>query len=196
MGHYVLQWFNDYSRAVSAMAAVITATIAVITLIRTSSDSRSRSQPAVIAEIRRAPDADTSFDLVIRNAGPTIARDVQVTFDPPLELPDGQPEDHYALQWIIKRYEKIIPMLAPGQELSNTWWFGAAVDGSIQNVEPTPDQVLVRIRYRGRKRRWRTDEFPLDMDAHTRGTTTTSSSSFKGRLHSIDQAINMIANKL
>lgn len=190
----VLQVFNDYSRAISAMAATITAAIAIITLIRASNDSRLRSQPVVIAEIRRAPDADTSFDLVVRNTGPTIARDVRVTFDPPLVLPDEEPEEHYATLWIIKRYEHAIPMLAPGQELSNTWWFGAAREGEIVNVEPTPDRVLVRISYRGRGRRRKSDEFPLDMNAHTRGTSTTSSSSFKGRLRSIDSALNKIAN--
>ena len=192
----VLGWFDDHGGGVSALAAIVTAAIAIVSLVSAASDSRSRSQPVVLAEIRRAPDADTSFDLVVRNAGPTVARDVSVSFEPPLELPAGEPPETYALLWIIKRYEKVIPMLAPGQELSNTWWFGAAREGEIQNIEPTPDRVLIVVRYRGRGRRWRTEQFPIDMDAHTRGTSTTSSSSFKGRLKSIDQAINRIADSM
>lgn len=192
----LLHWFDQHGGGVSALAAIATAVIAIVALISTASDSRSRTQPVVVAEIRPAPHADTVFDLVIRNTGSTVARDLHVSFKPNLVIPDDKPDHAYALEWVVDRYAKPIPTLAPNQELSNTWWFGAYLGNEISNVEPTPDEVVVHVRYRGRGRGWLTDAFPLHMDPWIRATTSTSTSSTKGRLQSVDESLKTIARTL
>ncbi|MBB1197789.1 MULTISPECIES: hypothetical protein [Curtobacterium] len=181
----------------SALAAIGTAIIAIVTLVSTGLDSRSRTQPVVLAELRYAKNSDTTIDFVVRNLGPTVARDVLVEFDPPLEVPKIEPTGAgRPTSYIVKRYEKPIAMLAPGQELSNTWWYGVEQGAQRVNAEPTPDQVTIRIRYRGRGWRWIKETYPIDVDIMTLATSTESSSSTKGRIGSIEKSLKTIAQVL
>jgi hypothetical protein len=195
MWHDVLVWFDHHGAGVGAIAAVVTGIVAIWSLASATRDSRRRTQPNVIAEIRRAPDSDTSFDFVLRNAGPTVARDIIVTFDPDIVIPEDRQHESLATEWLIKRYRRPIPMLAPGQELSNTYWLGVAKGDKRVNGEPTPDNVSVSVRYRGVGRGWLRGTFVIDIDIITLGTSTTSSDSFKGRLRSIDESLRVIAQQ-
>jgi hypothetical protein len=49
---------------------------------------RDSHQPYVWVDFRPDPATRQMVRLVIRNEGPTVAEDVQVTFDPPLQSPD------------------------------------------------------------------------------------------------------------
>lgn len=51
----------------SALAAILTAAIAVIALSRTARDSHDRSRPVVLAYFRAAEHNDRAFDFVVRN---------------------------------------------------------------------------------------------------------------------------------
>jgi len=77
----MLAWLNENGAAVSTLMAIATAIVAVLALRQTARDSADRSRPMVLAEFRRAVNSDRTVDLVIRNAGASMARDVHVTFD-------------------------------------------------------------------------------------------------------------------
>ena len=137
-------WINEYGSAIGAVAGVVAALVAIIALISAALDSKARSQPMIAAEFRPAVDSDSSIDFIITNLGPTPARDITVTFNPPIVIPDDS--DRLLAPYLVKRYERPIPVLNPGQILSNTWWAGRAGTGNeLTNHEPTPDEVLSLI---------------------------------------------------
>lgn len=85
--------------------------------MRADQDSKDRSRPYVLAELRHAEHSDTVLDFVIRNADASMARDVLVTFHPPLTVPpDFGPN---VTEHVISRYGQALPCLAPGQALRN-----------------------------------------------------------------------------
>src|SRR5674476_1568029 len=107
------QWLVNNGSGLAALAAVGTAAIAIVALRSTAADSRDRSRPYVLAELSLATDSDTSIDIVIRNAGLSVARNVHVRFDPVLVVPgDGR---RYVTEYTVRRYATPIPTLAPGQ---------------------------------------------------------------------------------
>jgi hypothetical protein len=101
----------------------------------------------VAAELRSAPHARGIQLLAIRNYGPSLARNVQVSFDPP--IPDPTPEQMPSITPFLKRrYAEPIPVLTPGVELDNIWFSGVLnTSGQWENAEPTPDRCIVTIAY-------------------------------------------------
>lgn len=188
-------WINEYGTAIGAVAGVVAALVAIIALISAAWDSKARSQPMIAAEFRAAPDSDSSIEFVISNLGATPARDVQVTFTPPIEIPEDS--EHLMSPYLVTRYERPIPVLNPGQQLSNTWWAGK-VDSSNEytNAEPTPDEVTVRISYKGLGWRHIHDSFDLTIETVTLTTSRVSSTSTKGRLRTIDESLRKIQSHL
>ena len=193
----VWQWVSTWNGAVTALATVITAAFAAFALIRATHDSRDRSRPYVIAEFRHAEHSDTALDLQIRNAGASMARDVTVTFDPPLSVPEGFGPN--VTVHTMRRYQAPLPCLAPSQTLRNVWWSGRTGAGNkLVNAEPTPNQVTITVTYRGDRRRWRpyVDQFPLDTQVMLDETYSTSSTSIKGRLKTIDMSLGAASTAL
>jgi hypothetical protein len=188
-------WINDYGAGIGAIATIATAIIAIIAVLATSSDSRARSQPMVAAEFRTAPDSDTTIEFVITNLGPTQARDVVVSFDPPIVIPEGA-EAHSA-PYLLKRYARPIPVLNPGQLLSNTWYSARDLGGAdLENSEPTPDNVRVSVSYRGLGVRRIRDSFDLTVEIVALTTFSVSSTSYRGRLKTIDASLKKIGEHL
>ncbi|XKK40761.1 hypothetical protein HFP72_09835 [Nocardiopsis sp. ARC36] len=100
--------------------------------------------------------------LVIENLGQSVARSLEVDFDPPLPeyetTDDGQPG--VVAPFLRKRYSRPIAMIAPGQRLKNIYFYIASgVDG---NVEPVPDQFTVSVLYTDDHGKPYKDSFPLD----------------------------------
>jgi len=190
------QWVQDFSGAVTALAAIATAAFAVWAIFNGGRDSRDRTRPMVIAEFTFARDSDTTVDLVIRNAGVSMARQLSVTFDPRLVLPPGS--DRRITNHLIRRYESTLSGLAPGQQLRNIWWAGGMVAGSndLQNSEPTPDQVTVSVAYSDDRNRAYTDSFSLDVRDLLRETYSVSSTSIKGRLETINASLKTTGKAL
>lgn len=187
-------WLNVNGGGLGALAGVATAVVAVVALTRTTNDSRARSRPMVTAELKLAPDSDTSMILAIENRGPTPARNVKVTFDPP--LPTDAPE-HSSATYMVRRYSKPLPVLNPGQALTNTWWSGRATSGpELENAEPTPDEVTVTIEYDGVGRKRLVDVYPLHVDTVALTTQTISSTSFKGRMKTIAEKLSRVADEM
>ena len=189
------EWVNDYGTGLGALAAVAAALIAVVALSSTARDSRTRTQPMVTADFRPPAHSDSAIELVVTNLGPTPARDVLVTFDPPLEMPGDT--SRLMAPYLVKRYANPIKILNPGQVLSNTWWAGEAGPGNeLVNREPTPDQVTVHVEYSGIGRRRLSDSFSLTIETVSLTTYNVSSTSLKGRLKTINASLSSIATHL
>lgn len=186
------EWLNVNGTGMSALAAVVTAMIAVLALGQTARDSRERSRPMMVAEFQLAANNDSAVDFVVRNAGPSIAHNVSVTFTPALVVPDDG--DRYVTPSLIRRYESAIDTFAPGQEFRNVWWSGRDKGGpDLQNHEPTPDDVEVTITYGGIGQQVYRESFRLHVNSILMTTRSTSSTSVPGRLAGIHTSLAAIA---
>ncbi|MDX3027461.1 hypothetical protein [Streptomyces scabiei] len=106
--------FNQARHAkTEAQAAVEQAAIARRQLEQTEKAHREQNEPYVIVDIQ--PDAPGSglLVLVIENIGPTIARDVTISVNPPLTSASG---DNLA-ERLRTGLSRTIPMLPPGRRL-------------------------------------------------------------------------------
>lgn len=158
--------------ALGAGAAIVAAIIGLRSLLRAARDSRDRSRPVMIAQLDRHPDSDMHLRLTIENVGASLARDVQVTFDP--ELPDtSTPQWRYGA-YFRRMFADSIRTFGPGQELSNPWW-------THQDVA-APDTCTVSFRYRDAQGRAYSDEFVIAIAPYRELLTVTSSGSLLGRI--------------
>lgn len=189
-------WAVANGAGLSATAAAITAIIAVVTLIRASNDSRARTRPIVMAAFESEPHADRdAYALVVRNVGPTSARDLSVSFEPalvaaPVLYGSNAPETY--LRYIVERFLKPIPVLAPGQVIRPLWACFVASSEGRQNEIKTPDDVIVTIRYRGSSRKMYEDVYPLLALTITRNVSIISSESIRGAVNRIAKAAEQI----
>lgn len=182
--HDFWNWINYYGSGLSALFALVAAAIAVWGIVRATTDSRSKSQPSVSASIQSSLRSLTTLDLVIRNDGPTTARDLTVEFFPPLEQRDDQATWQSHVEDIVKRYKTPIPTLTPGSEMRNAWWqpdYQRTEDdeGNLRNIFGLQDVTKVVVKYQGIKKNIR-EEFVLNMEKHFLESQTTSSDSLYG----------------
>lgn len=158
-----------------ALAAWVAAGVGIWTLLAARRDSRSRTRPMVAAELREAPYVRAFQILVIRNHGPSVAFDVQVTFDPP--IPDPEDPARSGTPTLKRRYAQPIPALTPGMELDNIW-FAASPDGTgWKNDEPTPDRCEITIVCRDAEGQRYSDTYVIDTDILRARTHVESSTS-------------------
>src|SRR5665811_1804934 len=113
---------------VAAGAAVTAATSGVRTLGQNRRDSKARSRPMVAAELREVQYVKGTQILVVRNYGPSIARNVRVSFDP--EIPDPEDPSTSMTPFLKRRYANALPVLTPGVELDNIYFSGQPEGGS------------------------------------------------------------------
>jgi hypothetical protein len=189
------EWINDHGDGLSAMAAIATGVIAITALRASARDSADRSRPVVVAEFQLATESDTSTDLVIRNDGATVARNLRVSFD--RDIITGDPDKDRGASSIQQRYSRVIGVLSPKQELRNTWWFGASVAGSdrLQNLNPTPDEVVITLKYEDLGGVPYQDEFDLHVDVMLHSTHSFSSTSVRGQLKTMAQALKKMSER-
>ena len=95
------------------------------------------------------------LDLVVKNVGPTMARDVRIAFDPPiqstreLDVPIAE----------LKMLREGIPTLAPGKEHRMHFAFGPD-----HYKSDLPDSFRARVRYSDQRgRRWFDELMDLDL---------------------------------
>ncbi|WP_091675880.1 hypothetical protein [Amycolatopsis marina] len=105
--------------ALMAVAVIITAFIAGHTLKATREDSRAKTRPIMVAELRRELLSEGTTLIVLKNLGASIAKNVNVGIEPP--PPDDLDElpDDNMMKWIYERYATPITTWAPGWTLSN-----------------------------------------------------------------------------
>lgn len=191
----VWDWINNYGTAIGAVASVVAALVAIVAVISATSNSKARSQPMITAEFRAAPDSETSIEFVVSNLGATPARDLRVEFTPPIMIPDGSEE--LLTSYLVQRYERAIPVMNPGQMLSNTWWAGQPGPGDqLVNEEPTPDEVTVTVSYKGLGWSRIRDSYDLTIETVRLTTYSVDSTSTKGRLKTVDESLGQIRDHL
>jgi hypothetical protein len=110
---------GSIATAVTAVAIIVTAIIAGHTLTATRLDSRARTRPVMVAELRRELLSHGTILIVLKNLGTSVAKNVTVRFEPP--APDNLDElpDSNMLKWLYQRYATPITTWAPGWTLSN-----------------------------------------------------------------------------
>lgn len=177
---------------VAAGAAVTAATSGIRTLRQNRRDSSARSRPMVAAELREVPYVKGTQIMVVRNYGPSIARNVRVLFDP--EIPDPTGSGWFSTTFLKRRYAKAIPALTPGMELDNIYYSGVPSGDSWENREPTPQQVNVRITYENDAGHEFTDVFPLDTDLLRTRTYTESSGSPDEQVKVVAKSLKTLAD--
>ena len=149
---------------VGALAAVAASIVAIATLGALRKDSADRTRPVISAELRPVLlVAAPRRALVLRNGGATPARNVSVTFDPPLPELTGQEAESKMTSSLVRRYSSPIATWAPGMELSNLYFVGVSGPGDKWvNDEPVPDKFTVTLRYQDMRGRNYCDEYKLD----------------------------------
>lgn len=153
--------------SVSALAAVVTSFVSVLTLGHIRRDSRDATRPMVVVELRDVPLATATMSLVVRNLGRSVARNVTITFDPPLPQPD---DIHGGLvHHVNRRYADPIPTLTPGTRLENIWRFKGDAD---QGQEVPSERVVATAVYEDTRGRTYEDRYVLATDIHEWGTLT------------------------
>lgn len=151
---------------VSALAAIITAIVAVWALVNQARDSRDRSRPLVTAAFRPGPSfTHGMLYLVIKNAGASVARDIAIGFDPEIErnAPSGRPRR--TAEHIPMRYAKPVPVLAAGETLANIYVHMA------NDEEEMPRQLKVSVAYADDRGRPYSGSFELDADLYGSATS-------------------------
>lgn len=190
-------WIAGTAAVISSGAAIWAVTNGNRTLKRSDRDSQARSRPMVAAELRDEPYATATQLLVIKNYGPTVARNVKVTFDPPLGDPAPEKAHESMAPFLKRRYAKPIPSLVPGQELDNIYFDGeCAGAGGWKNREPHPDQVRVTVELDAPDGARYIDHFDLDVNLIRDRTMVTSSRHPEERLKRAVKALEDINKTL
>jgi hypothetical protein len=189
-------WVTAGAACATAVVALVATGIARRQLQHVRTDSRERSRPMMAAELRRAPHVRGTQLLVVRNYGSSIARNVVVTFDPPIPDPAPERAARSVSPFISRRYAHTIPVITPGMELSNIWFSGVLGEAGYENVEPTPEQFTVTFTYRGPDGHSYEDAFPLDTDLIGTETDVTSSDSPENQVKEGVKSLAAIAGTL
>lgn len=155
---------TDWIGALSALVATVLGATAAWYAWRQWKLAREQIQPQVNVFIDVSETSAGSADLVVKNFGPTPARDVQFKFDPLLRRSGADaPYDVVEVPQM--------PYLAPGQEW-RTWWDS----GTSRVGSDLPDTYAGVVQYRGLKNKKRLHEFVLDFGA------------MKARLYSVSRS--------
>lgn len=187
------EWVGEQQAVLVAIAALVTAIIAIFALRSTASDSRERSRPIVLAYFRLAPHNDSAFDLVLHNFGTSAACDITVKFSP--EFGDESRKDGM-VKSLAERYDKPIPLMPPGAEITNVWWsLDFAAPGEGQNRHSTPDEATMTITYKGNRIRRYKEKVKLDTNWMKGDTSTVSSTSRPGIAKRNAEALKKIADE-
>lgn len=174
--------------AITAIATTALVLVGGLTIISAGIDSRAKSRPYVVPELRLAQHAER-LRLVITNYGASAARNVRITLPKVfLELEDDKEYEGntaWAMQLLKQKYAHTLPIIGPGQSESNIWIFRTEVIAQGEDSEDpviapaTKEKIIIsydrmgwvaklfRLRY--------TESFDLDYTVRTLDTVSTSS---------------------
>ncbi|PRB71362.1 DUF456 domain-containing protein [Arthrobacter sp. MYb213] len=195
------------STAWTAITAIATSALVLVgglTIISAAIDSRAKSRPYVVAELR-ARKYGAGLGLVITNYGASAAQNVRVqlpaSFD---EVNDNDPYRQNGtaafMRLLIRKYKNTIPIVGPGQCESNIW---IRRDELIEAKEPSPkstDFITVsydKIGWLGKMFRQRySDTFPMKFDHRIHDTDSKHSRDVEQRLMVTNQHLDRIQSSL
>lgn len=137
-----------------AVAVIVTAVVAKGTLRAAREDSRARTRPVIVCELRRELLSQGTVLLVVRNLGASVATGVKISFDPPPPVDfEGQP-DLDMFKWIYQRYASPVTTWAPGRTVSNV------IRAGHDDLAP----LTVNVEYRGPDGSSHRDRYRLEPD--------------------------------
>jgi hypothetical protein len=189
------KWLIDSSPILGVLVAILSASIALRAILQAAKDSDHRSRPVVAAEFQLSRESDSSMDLVVRNYGVSMARNLSVSFDRPVTSEGSEAEGAGGVA-IRNRYQgRTFSVLSPGQELRNTWWLGTSKPkhDRLVNYHDTPDEVVITVEYSDLNGKRYTDSFSLHIDAFLFSSEALSSTSVRGRLGIISKALEGVS---
>ena len=164
--NYSPDQISAFWNGVTAFATIAAALVAIFTLRALRSDSSDRTRPLMTAELRPVPLLRGRSELVISNGGASVAKNVQVDFDPPLPDLNGPGAAGKMTPFLRRRYSKPITTWTPGMRFSNVYFAGVPGDnGTFMNNEPLPDEFTVTIQYEDAHRRHYSDRYDLSIGA-------------------------------
>ncbi len=185
---YTPEQYAAFWSGVGAVATVAAAAVAIFTLFAIRRDSRDRARPVLAADLLPVALSHGTVELVIQNVGVGVAKEVRVSFEPPVLESHGQ-----IAGFLARRYQPTIPTMGPGRRLTNIYahWVG---DGSHDLREPVPKDLAVTIRYRDTHNRQYEDLYELSTGTLRNQTTTSpSDTDDAGMRRRLVKAVEVIA---
>ena len=110
-----------------------------------------QTRPFVVIDLGSS--AHTLFDLVVKNIGQTLARDVRFKFDPPIRSTDDDLDPNK-----VKMFREGISTLAPGKEIRTLF-----EKGPDRHKSELPDTYMVTVTYTDQSGK-RSYEEKVDLD--------------------------------
>jgi hypothetical protein len=179
---YVAFWTG-----VAAVATVVAGTVGVLTLFALRRDSRDRTRPVISADIVPVVLSHGTSQLVIRNVGASVARNLELTFEPPI-VDTG--DENGMGSYIARRYARTIKTVPPGRELSNIYVH--MQDG--QPTEPLPMDLTVTTSYQDEHGHRYGETYELSVnDLLDQTTADPSNMDLRGRQRRFLRALEAIA---
>lgn len=148
---------------------MVTGVVAILTLRSLKRDSIDRTRPVIAIEVLPVVLSPGTCELAVQNVGQTVAKDVHVTFEPPIAEDMGQ-----MAAFLARRYDKTIPTMAPGRRLTNIYahWVG---DGSDDLDEGVPKAFNATAQYVDSHGRRYEDTYALNLETLRNQTTSSPS---------------------
>lgn len=162
---YTPDQLTAFWTALGALATLAAAVVAIFTLVALRRNSEDRTRPMMSAELRAVPMVEATTELVISNVGQTLAKNVKVTFDPPLPVMTGREAEGKLTPFLQRRYEKPVPTITPGMKLYNIYSSGAP-------DEPLPDIFTITFSYENQHGRRFQDYFVVSLGLLKMQTTS------------------------
>lgn len=142
---------------------------------------RDQAQPYVVADVRPSPGDGHLLQVVVENRGSTIAHDVAVSFDPPLQMKLGPEQGEFT------QLSGGISFLPPGRSM--TWHLGTS--SSYYENGAAPPDTRVTITCRGPFGELEPLVYTLSL-AEMRHQEATA----PGTLHRIETAVDKVAKAI
>ncbi len=153
---YSPEQYSAFWDGVVAIATAVATLAAILTFIALVRNDRARTRAVMVAELSPEVFAPQTIELIVSNVGRTSAKEVEVTFTPPLPAPQGASDPSMLTAFLVRRYEKPISMVAPGQRLYNIY--------SAPNEASNPKEVHVKFDYKDYRGKKCTVEYDLSSE--------------------------------
>jgi hypothetical protein len=167
---YTPAQISAFWAGVTGITAVGTGIVAVVSLLSLRRDSRDRSRPVLSAELLPLTLSQGTCELVVQNVGRSVAKNIRLTFEPPITEDMG-----IIAGYLARRYSHVIPTMGPGRRLTNIYgnWRG---DGSDELDESIPKEVTAIFMYQDSHERAYEDRYDLTVQTLRNQTSSFPSS--------------------